>query len=272
MSEKLIARKGDKHDCPLHGEGEIIDGFDAHLVEGLPVARVGDRIQCPDGSIAIIEDNDCCLEVDGKKVARIGDKTSHGGTITTGASSVTAEDDETFIFFGEGVEIEIGENVFFGSDGDDESPESVSIPDDLVKEAGSGRVESVAPELALIGGRALISGLVKLGKIVFGKKIDEDRTKHMFRNSEKGGHFTKDTPEARKRILDLVSDKKNYLGYDKHGTHWYGKKTPDGQLWAKVREGKVTEAGINKVNKGFSKETGLSSETRPNFKPKGSKQ
>ena len=52
MSEKLIARKGDKHACPLHGEGEIIDGHDAHIVEGLPVARVGDRIQCPDGSIA----------------------------------------------------------------------------------------------------------------------------------------------------------------------------------------------------------------------------
>lgn len=40
MSKKLIARKGDKHDCPLRGEGEIITGYDNYLVEGQPVARV----------------------------------------------------------------------------------------------------------------------------------------------------------------------------------------------------------------------------------------
>jgi uncharacterized Zn-binding protein involved in type VI secretion len=114
MSGKLIARKGDKHNCPLHGEGTIITGFDNYLVEGQPVARVGDLIQCPDGSTTEIVDNDCCMEVGGKKVARLGDKTTHGGEITSSASTTFAEDQNTFIRFGGKGIVKIGKNVRFG--------------------------------------------------------------------------------------------------------------------------------------------------------------
>jgi uncharacterized Zn-binding protein involved in type VI secretion len=147
MSEKLIARKGDKHDCPLHGEGEIIDGFDAHLVEGLPVARVGDRIKCPDGSIAVIEDNNCCMEIAGKKVARIGDKTSHGGTITTGASSVTAKDGKVSISFGGTGKVSFGKNVHFGSYVPPNAPEpsvAAAIALEVLKEAAIGALLAAA--------------------------------------------------------------------------------------------------------------------------------
>ena len=44
-----VARVGDKHLCPIHGEGTIITGSDTTIVEGSPIAREGDQIQCPDG-------------------------------------------------------------------------------------------------------------------------------------------------------------------------------------------------------------------------------
>jgi uncharacterized Zn-binding protein involved in type VI secretion len=268
MSGKLIARKGDKHDCPIHGEGEIIDGWDGQIVEGLPVARVGDRVRCPDGSIAIIEDNNCCMEAGDKKIARVGDKTSHGGTITTGASSVTADDGDLCIFFGSGVEI--GENVHFDSYSDDSAFELVNTPDDFINGPGSGRVESVAPELFFIGGRLLISGLFKLGEAVFGKKIFEKNAQHIFRESKKGGHFTKDSLEARKKIIEVASNKKNYLGPDKHGNQWYGKTQSNGsQVWAQVRDGQIRAGGINKPPKPYDPKTGLSSSTRPINAKKG---
>lgn len=77
-------------------------------------------------------------------------------------------------------------------------------------------------------------------------KISEQDKDHIFRDSE--GHFTRDTPEVRKIIEDIVADKNNYNGVDKYGTKWYSKITFDGkQIWAGVRDGKIRYAGVNKV-------------------------
>ena len=74
MSEKFIARKGDKHDCPLHGEGTITTGYDKYLVEGLPIARVG-------------------------------------GKIISAASTTTAESNKILVHVGANVKVKIGKNV-----------------------------------------------------------------------------------------------------------------------------------------------------------------
>jgi hypothetical protein len=76
-------------------------------------------------------------------------------------------------------------------------------------------------------------------------KISEQDKDHIFRQAE--GHFTKDTPEARKIIEDIVADKNNYDGLDKYGTRWYSKTSDGKQVWAGVRDGKIRYAGINKV-------------------------
>lgn len=77
-------------------------------------------------------------------------------------------------------------------------------------------------------------------------EISEQDKDHIFRDSE--GHFTQDTPQARKIIEDIVADKNNYNGLDKYGTKWYSKITLEGeQLWAGVRDGKIRYAGVNNV-------------------------
>jgi Tfp pilus assembly protein PilE len=87
-------------------------------------------------------------------------------------------------------------------------------------------------------------------------EISEQDMNHIFRKSE--GHFTKNTPKARKIIEDIVADKNNYNGLDKYGTKWYSKIISDGQqVWAGVRDGKIRYAGINKIPWPKDRVTGL---------------
>ncbi|MDH0650229.1 PAAR domain-containing protein [Pseudomonas sp. GD03858] len=77
---KPIVLVGHKHHCPVHGEGEVISGHSATLVNGRAVACVGDRISCG----AVIETGSASHSIEGRAVARLGDTTSHGGTLTEG--------------------------------------------------------------------------------------------------------------------------------------------------------------------------------------------
>jgi len=45
-NDKLVARKGDLFDCPLHGINPITEGSAQQIVEDSPVAREGDHTAC----------------------------------------------------------------------------------------------------------------------------------------------------------------------------------------------------------------------------------
>ncbi len=93
-------------------------------------------------------------------------------------------------------------------------------------------------------------------------KIDEKRTHHIFRKSE--GHFPSDTPENRKLLEDLVNDKKNYHGPDRHGNSVYGKILENGkQVWAYLRNGCIHNGGINETPLEYNPETGFSAFKKP---------
>ncbi len=93
-------------------------------------------------------------------------------------------------------------------------------------------------------------------------KIDERNAKHIFRKSE--GHFAHDTSENRQLLEDLVNDKKNYYGTDRHGNSGYGKTLQDGrQLWAYLRNGKIRHGGINETPITYNPLTGFSAPTKP---------
>jgi len=90
-------------------------------------------------------------------------------------------------------------------------------------------------------------------KIIFSEK----RAKHIFRN--KKNHFSQDTPENRKRLLDLVSNKDYRLGMCRRGKEWYGRIVENGkQLWAEVFGGEIGNGGLNEIPNEFNSETGLS--------------
>ena len=75
-----VARKSDKHVCPLcKVTTPIVGGSPNHTADGLPVARVGDKTGCG----ATIVQGSSASRVDGKPVAYLGSPTSHGGTIVT---------------------------------------------------------------------------------------------------------------------------------------------------------------------------------------------
>ena len=76
--------------------------------------------------------------------------------------------------------------------------------------------------------------------------------KHIFR--KRGGHVL-DTSQNRRYLLDTVRDKKNFLCKDKFGVDWYQKTLEDSrQTWARVRNNKIIDAGINKKVKDIIKE------------------
>ncbi|MBA1198643.1 putative Zn-binding protein involved in type VI secretion [Pseudomonas sp. BIGb0278] len=79
---KPIVLIGHKHDCPIHGIGEVVSGTSATRVGGREVACVGDRISCG----AVIESGSPSYAIAGKAVARLGDTTDHGGTLIEGDS------------------------------------------------------------------------------------------------------------------------------------------------------------------------------------------
>ena len=98
----------------------------------------------------------------------------------------------------------------------------------------------------------------KVGQTVYNLKsieIFEKNAKHIFRNAP--GHLL-DTATNRQLLIDVASDTKNFLGYDKYKTVWFAKITDSGkQIWVGVRENSIRYGGLNDVPKRFNSETGL---------------
>jgi hypothetical protein len=73
-----------------------------------------------------------------------------------------------------------------------------------------------------------------------------------------------DTPENRRLLEMLVSNRGNHLGTDMYGNEWYAEMLPDGrQVWAKVRNGEIKYGGIRRTPKSFDPKKGLSSPNDP---------
>ena len=73
-----------------------------------------------------------------------------------------------------------------------------------------------------------------------------------------------DTPENRRLLEMLVSNRGNQLGTDMYGYEWYAEMLPDGrQVWAKVRSGEIKYGGIRRTPKSFDPKKGLSSPNDP---------
>jgi hypothetical protein len=86
-------------------------------------------------------------------------------------------------------------------------------------------------------------------------KICEKSAEHIFRN--KRGHFA-DTANNRQLLIEVVSNKENFLGIDQFGNEWYGKILSDGkQVWASVRNNIIRNGGLNEYPKVFNPKTGL---------------
>lgn len=71
-----VARVGDTHLCPRHGENAVIEGGSGQL-DGRAIAREGDRCAC--GGY-IIEGRSGAM-LDGRRIACLGARTSCGGMI-----------------------------------------------------------------------------------------------------------------------------------------------------------------------------------------------
>ena len=80
--------------------------------------------------------------------------------------------------------------------------------------------------------------------------IDESRVDHIFREAE--GHFREDTAVNRQTLLDVASRPSNLLGTDRFGNAWFAELGPNGtQIWAQVRDGKITNGGFNLARRVF---------------------
>ncbi|MDX2162314.1 MAG: hypothetical protein SF162_13390, partial [bacterium] len=83
---------------------------------------------------------------------------------------------------------------------------------------------------------------------------NESQLRHIF--AEREGHVI-DTLENRTMIQNTVAEA-NYLGPDQYGNHWYAQIQSDGtQIWVRVRNGRIINAGVNQVPKSYHPETGL---------------
>lgn len=86
---------------------------------------------------------------------------------------------------------------------------------------------------------------------------NESMLKHIFRPSR--GHFPLDSAENREHLLNLVRDKRNFIGICDRGHEWYVKILENGkQLWAVVRNNIIRNGGINETPRTFNGTTGLS--------------
>ncbi len=74
--------------------------------------------------------------------------------------------------------------------------------------------------------------------------FDERRAPHIFRRAL--GHFHEDTPINRRLLLDVANRPENLHGTDRFGTDWFMETRGDGsQIWVHVRDGKITNGGVN---------------------------
>lgn len=90
---------------------------------------------------------------------------------------------------------------------------------------------------------------------------NDAQVKHIFRDKE--GHI-KDTPENRKIIAEVGSNKDNYYGRSKWGNNWHAKINSDGsQTWVESRNGVIINAGINKTPRLYDPATGFKASVRP---------
>lgn len=86
---------------------------------------------------------------------------------------------------------------------------------------------------------------------------NESMLKHIFRPSR--GHFPLDSPENRNHLLNLVKEKRNFIGICDRGQEWYVKILENGkQLWVVVRNNIIRNGGINETPRTFNSITGLS--------------
>jgi filamentous hemagglutinin len=74
--------------------------------------------------------------------------------------------------------------------------------------------------------------------------IDESRLGHIFREAQ--GHFREDNAVNRQTLIDVANRPANLLGTDHFGNAWFAETRADGtQIWAQVRDGKITNGGLN---------------------------
>lgn len=91
----FAARASDNHTCPLtnpngnpHTGGPISPpGVPTVLIGGMPAATVGNMCVCAGPPDSISKGSKSVL-IGGKPAARQGDLTAHGGSITSGCTSV----------------------------------------------------------------------------------------------------------------------------------------------------------------------------------------
>ena len=82
-----------------------------------------------------------------------------------------------------------------------------------------------------------------------------DQIKHIM--ADRPGHLP-DTPENRKKLLDLANDMSCYRGKDMHGIDWHIKELDDGsQLWVSIKDGIVQNGGVNNPPNPWDDQTGL---------------
>lgn len=77
---------------------------------------------------------------------------------------------------------------------------------------------------------------------------------HIMRDAE--GHLT-DSIENRSLLISISSDRKNYLGIDKHGVEWYAKTIDGRQIWVAVKNDVIQNGGINNEPLNFTPNSGL---------------
>ena len=138
-----------------------------------------------------------------------------------------------------------------------------NVPENVVRSGGGGKKKPLKPTPAEVkpAEPKKPTGISK-GKI----EIDPKREGHIFREDE--GHIP-DTPANRRRLEDVANKKENSLGTDKRGNEWYAETQPDGsQTWVSVRDGKITNGGVNNPPRTFNPGTGLSAPVPPGHSPK----
>ena len=75
-----------------------------------------------------------------------------------------------------------------------------------------------------------------------GQRMANGQIKYMFR---KGKGRLADTPANRNAMASVASDEHNYVGTDKRGNRWCAQTVDGKQLGVKVRNGMVTDCGMN---------------------------
>jgi hypothetical protein len=83
----------------------------------------------------------------------------------------------------------------------------------------------------------------------------EAQLRHIF--SKREGHVP-DTLENRRLIREVANNADNHNGTDKWGNSNYSKLLEDGsQVWVRVRDGIINDAGINKNIRSWDNDTGF---------------